>query len=141
MTQPEESSSRLDPFEAEARVVLFGFEPTAATLELRPRAKSWRVRGVVRILLITFVVAPAVAVIPPHAPWVLGVLATGIILARRRWQEHFSLEAVRGSCPRCGGSLSASPGRLRSPHPLSCDGCRHEVSVEVPAEALASHAV
>lgn len=141
MTQPADSPSRLEPFEADAHVVLFGYEPTAATLELRPRPKSWRIRGVVRILAITVVVAPAVALIPPHAPWVLGVLATGIIFARRRWQEHFSVQAVRGTCPRCGGSLSASPGRLRRPHPLSCDGCRHELSVEVPAEALATPAV
>ncbi len=139
MTQHTDPPARLEPFEAQAHVALFGFEPTTATLDLRPRARSWRVRGVVRILAITIVVAPAVAVIPPHAPWVLGVLAAGIILARRRWKEHFTLDAVHGTCPRCGGPLSASPGRLRAPHPLSCDACGHEVSVEVDAEALEGH--
>lgn len=139
MSQPADHHARLEPFEARARVALFGFEPTTATLDLRPRARSWRIRGVARILLITFVLAPCVAVIPPHAPWVLGVLAGGIILARRRWKEHYTLEAVHGTCPRCGGPLAASHGRLRSPHPLSCDKCHHEVSVQVDAQELAAH--
>lgn len=139
VTRSAKTPGGLEPFEAEARVSLFGFEPTTAILDLRPRAKSWRVRGVVRILVVTLIVAPSVVVIPPHAPWVLGALAAGIILARRRWKEHFTLEAVHGTCPRCGGDLSGSRGRLRSPHPLSCAGCRHEVSVQVPAETLAAH--
>jgi hypothetical protein len=126
-------------FEADGRVTLFGFDSTPAHTRLRPRSKAWRVSGVIRIVAITVVVAPVVTVIPPHAPWLIGVLGGGTYLARRRWSWRFTLEALEGRCPKCGAALQVRPGRLRDPHGLSCDSCHNDVELRVPAEALEAH--
>jgi len=123
-------------FEADARIQLFGFDPTPATLSLRPRSRSWRVGGAVRTMVVTLIVAPMVAVIPPHAPWLIGVLAGGGFLARRRWREHYTVVGVEGRCPRCGGPLEAPGGRLRSPHPVLCTACHFEANAAVTDAAL-----
>jgi hypothetical protein len=119
-----------------ATLELFGYEPTAATATLRPRTRSWRVGGAVRTMAIALVVAPVVTVIPPHAPWLIGVLAGGGLLARRRLNEHFTVEGVDGACPKCGAPVTASRGRLRSPHPVTCDACHFEPNLRVPEEAV-----
>jgi hypothetical protein len=126
-------------FEADGRVTLFGFDSTPARARLRPRSKAWRVSGLIRIVAVTLVVAPMVTLIPPHAPWLLGVLGGGAYLASRRWKERFTLESLEGTCPKCGTALQVTPGRLRDPHGLSCDSCHNDVELRVPAEALAAH--
>ncbi len=60
----------------------------------------------------------------------------GGFLARRRWTERFTVLDVEGTCPRCGEPVKATRGRLRSPHPVLCEACHYEASVEVPPEAL-----
>ncbi len=122
-------------------IALFGFEPSEATAHLRARPRSWRIGGAMRLSATGVVLAPLVGLIPPHAPWIVGSVGVGAILARRRWQERFTLESVDGACPRCGASVSVRPGRLRSPHPVACEGCRHEASLRLPTEALDSLAL
>jgi hypothetical protein len=122
--------------ETPGNIVLFGFEPAEAVVRLRFRPKSWRLGGAVRFVAGSLVVAPAVGLVPPHAPWIVGALAGGVILARRRWNERFTLEHVEGFCPRCRGPIRVRPGRLRTPHPVPCEGCHHEASLELPADIL-----
>jgi len=122
--------------EVGGRISLFGYDPTPATLRLRPRSRSWRVGGSVRTMALALLAAPVVGLIPPHAPWVLGALAGGGFLARRRWTERFTVLEVEGTCPRCGEPVKATRGRLRSPHPVLCESCHYEASVDVPPEAL-----
>lgn len=120
------------------QVTLFGYPSTDATARVRMRPRSWRLAGAIRRAATGVVLAPFVGLIPPHAPWIVGSLGVGAILARRRWQERFTVESVDGPCPRCQAPMSLRPGRLRSPHPLTCDACHYESSLEVPAEALDS---
>jgi len=127
-------------FEADGSVTLFGFDSTPARVHLRPHSKAWRLSGVIRIVVITVIVAPMVTVIPPHAPWLLGVLGGGTYLARRRWKWRFTLEALEGTCPKCGAALHARPGRLADPHGLSCDACHNDVALRVPEAGLEAHA-
>lgn len=108
-------------------------------MTIRPRPRSWRIGGALRTVGIAALIAPAVAVVPPHAPWVIGALATGGILARRRLDERFTLIGVRGKCPKCGGVLEVKPGRLRDPHPLPCEACHHESRLELPDGVLEAH--
>lgn len=126
-------------FTAPATAVLFGFDPTPAEATIRPRARAWRIGGAARTMAVAVVVAPALAVVPPHAPWLLGALAVGGILARRRLQERFTLTAVRGTCPKCGAELDVKSGRLRRPHPLPCEVCHHESTLQVADGALEAH--
>jgi hypothetical protein len=135
---PPEPPLEDDSVPAEARLVLFGFDPTPATAHLRARPAGWRVGGALRIIAGSFVVAPVVGIVPPHAPWVVGALAGGAVLARRRWTEHFTLERLDGTCPKCGRGVAARPGRLRTPHPVPCDVCHHEARLEIEVGALPS---
>ena len=119
-----------------ARVTLFGFESTEAFASIQPRGRRWRVGGAARTMGIFVVIAPIMAIVPPHAPWGIGALAAGIILARRRMIERFTLIALEGTCPKCDAPLRAKRTRLRTPHPLTCEACHHQASLKVPAETL-----
>jgi MYXO-CTERM domain-containing protein len=122
----------------EARAVLFGFDASPVSLEVLPRSRRWRVVGAARALAVSLVVAPVVAVVPPHAPWAIGALAVGGYFARRRWTETHTLAGVDGACPKCGQPFRAKPSRLRRPHPLECEGCHHTSELRIPDGALST---
>jgi hypothetical protein len=106
---------------------MFGFDATSADVTLVSRSRRWRAGQAARVLAVTVVAAPFLALVPPHAPWALGALGAGIFLARRRWAERFTLIHLKGSCPRCGTAVNiTAPTRLRIPHPVECDHCRHD---------------
>ena len=118
-------------------MTLFGHSPTSARLVLEPRSRGWRTRKAAVPLLIGLAVAPLVALLPPHAPWALVALATGAILARRKWKERYTIRHARVQCPRCDADLPLAEGsRLRIPHPVTCPDCGHEPVVEVSQERL-----
>ena len=112
--------------------MLFGFDPAPVEVTLRQRNRAWRVGGAARTFGISVVVAPFVALLPPHAVWPIGALAVGGFLARRRLSERFTLLALEGACPKCGERIRTKRGRLRRPHPLPCDHCHHESTLRFP---------
>lgn len=120
-----------------ATAVLFGFPAAEVAVRIRPNPRSWRMTGAAQRLGGALVLAPFLALVPPHAPWALGALAAGGVLARRRWTETHTLESVEGPCPKCGHGLSVRSTRLKRPHPLECESCHHVSSLRVP-EALTS---
>jgi hypothetical protein len=126
-----------DTLDLPGRIVLFGFDPEDVRLHVLPRSRRWRVLGAARTMGIALVLALPVTLIPPHVPWMLGVLGVGGFLSRRRFKEHFTVVGIEGSCPKCGAELSVARGHLRSPHPVPCDSCHHEGSVEPTAEGVA----
>ncbi|RMH20867.1 MAG: hypothetical protein D6701_03355 [Gemmatimonadetes bacterium] len=106
---------------------LFGHDPTAAEARLVPRTARWRWSRAALRMGIALVLAPLAALVPPHAPWALGVLGVGFVLARRRWRERYTLVRAEGRCPRCGADLRLErPAPLASPHAFSCGTCHHE---------------
>ncbi len=123
-------------FTIEAEAIVFGYDNTRASLRVRRRPTGWRVGGAARTLAAFLVLAPVAALVPPHAPWALGALGLGGILARRRWLERFTLEGVQGQCPKCGAPLKVKASRLRLPHPVACEGCHHQTALRFRAEAL-----
>jgi hypothetical protein len=125
-----------DTFVLEGEATLFGFDATPAAVTVTPRSRAWRIGGAVRTLAIFVVVAPFLAIFPPHAVWPIGTALTGAFLARRHYVERFTLRGLEGVCPKCGGPLSAKPGRLHLPHPVPCDACHHEASIHIPSDAL-----
>lgn len=134
-TLPQPGDAR-GTFQVDARATLFGFDDEPVRAEIIERSRAWRVGGAARTFAVFVVVAPMVAVFPPHAVWFLGALAAGGVLARRRYVERYTLVGVDGQCPRCGTPLSTKKGRLKLPHPLPCEGCNHEPSLRVPEEVL-----
>lgn len=123
-------------FQVEGRLTLFGHEPTPAVVRIRPRSRAWRLGGAVRAQAVGLVLAPLVGLLPPHAPWALGALGGGFFLARKRWRHHHTVESVSGPCPRCGAPVDPRPGMLRTPHPVPCEACHHDASLEVDPGAL-----
>jgi hypothetical protein len=115
----------------EAQALLFGFPPAIVKVQIRARALGWRTARAAQILGLFLLITPIAALVPPHAPWGIGALITGVLLARKRWSERFTLEQVAGCCPKCSEELNVKPGRLKHPHPLSCDTCHHQSSLEV----------
>jgi len=120
----------------DGRVVLFGYPDSPARVRVVPRPRRWRVVGAARRGLATILIAPLVGIVPPHAPWILGVLGVGTLLTRRRLQEVFTLVAADSACPRCGHHVAVRRGRLRAPHPVQCDGCHHESVLQLDPVAL-----
>ena len=115
-----------------ARITLFGFGVVPANARIEARSVGWRVRRALIALAAGLIVAPAVFVVPPHAPWALGALGIGLLTARRRWAEVHTLHFYEGACPRCGEGVSLShPVRLRYPHPISCPSCQYELALSV----------
>lgn len=129
-----------EAFEVEGEATLFGFEPTVARTAIAARSRGWRLGGSARIFAVFVVIAPFVAIFPPHAVWPIGALLTGAILARRRWVERFTLLEVDGTCPKCGTPYSIKRSRLRVPHPLPCETCHHQGSLRLPPGTLGTHA-
>lgn len=129
-------NGRPDRMRVRAEAVLFGFEPTEVEVSVRRRPLRWRAIGAAQRMAVGLVLAPFVAVVPPHAPWLLGALGGGFLLARRRWIERLTVERVEGPCPKCGASLGVKVGRLRSPHPVACESCHHQCSLRLPMEQL-----
>lgn len=123
-------------YDLDGEATLFGFDPTPVHGSVVPRTRAWRVGGAVRTMAVFVLLAPFVAIVPPHAVWPIGALLTGGLLARRRYVERFSLRRLDGACPRCGRPLPSKPTRLRSPHPVPCPGCNHEINVRFPAASL-----
>ena len=118
------------PVSRQALIEAFGQPPKEVALVAFGRPRSWRVRGAGMRLLLTLVLAPLVAIIPPHAPWVVAVLVTGGILTRRRWTERLTIASFEGGCPRCDESLVLAEGtRLMNPHVLTCEGCHHTLTL------------
>ena len=120
----------------QGEAVLFGFPSTPAAATIQPRAKGWRFSGAAWILAGTLVLAPLAAVVPPHAPWAMGVLVAGFVLARRRWTETHTVMTVDGTCPKCGGAFQVKPSRLKRPHPLECEHCHHVSALKLPDDQL-----
>ena len=121
-----------DVVHARGRFMLFGYETTPVAVQLTARSRRWRMTRAFQMLGLTALLARLVALVPPHAPWLIGAVVVGGVLARRRLDEHHTVVDARGPCPRCDRELSVRAGsRLRTPHPVSCDGCRHESALHV----------
>ena len=55
-----------------ARITLFGFDIVRVNARIEARSAGWRARRASIALAAGLIVAPAVALVPPHAPWALG---------------------------------------------------------------------
>jgi predicted RNA-binding Zn-ribbon protein involved in translation (DUF1610 family) len=115
-----------------ARITLFGFDVVPAHARIEARSVGWRALRTSIALAAGLIVAPAVFLVPPHAPWALAALGVGLVTARRRWAEVHTLHFFEGACPRCGEGVSISrPVRLRHPHAVSCPSCHYELALSV----------
>ena len=131
------SSGETASFVAVGEIGLFGHDPSTARVTLFPRSLSWRTRRAVLYVLLGVAIAPVVALLPPHAVWLIGALTAGGVLAWRSFNTRWVVEHLDGSCPRCSAPVSLKKGtRFKQPHPISCVGCQHELALHVDAGQL-----
>lgn len=106
---------------------LFGFPSTPARLDVRPRSTAWRAVRAGAFFAGGILLAPLAGLVPPHAPWALGILGIGGFLGLRKWRERFTILSFQGACPKCGKALDIPPGTpLRPVMTVSCPGCHHD---------------
>ena len=116
----------------DARLSLRGHEPRPAALEIEYRSPKTRLTRALLSLLGFWVLAPVVALLPPHLPWALLAIAAGIYFAHRQWTGEYIVHRFDGACPRCESPLPLPPGsRIRLPHQMVCYQCHHEPLLEV----------
>ena len=123
------------PVRGTGTLSLFGFSSTRADLELLPRSRGWRAIRAFVFIAGGLLLAPAVGLFPPHAPWATAALAVGCFLGFRKWRERFTIISFNGLCPKCGGPVTIREGAaLRRAISVPCDGCNHEsrLMVSVP---------
>jgi len=117
----------------EGTVSLFGFPNTPAQLEVLSRSTAWRALRASAFFGGGLLVAPAVGLVPPHAPWVVVALGIGGIMGLRKWKERFTILSFQGTCPKCGGVLSLASGiPLRPVMTVPCHGCNHDSRLSTP---------
>ena len=107
----------------DARLTLFGSAPRSATVEVTPRPRSRRMTRALGTLAVTVVLAAVAGIVPPHVPWILGVLAIGAWRARAEWRGELALHAFEGRCPRCGEKLALEDRYITPPITVPCYGC------------------
>jgi len=120
------------PVTERAKLTVFGFPSTEAVARVHYRDAFWRGSRAAGFMGVGLLLAPAAALVPPHAPWAIGALGVGALLARRKWQERRTLVHLDGTCPRCESPLRVTrPTRMREPHSIACEGCNHEMELEL----------
>lgn len=111
---------------------LFGFPGTPARLEVLPRSTGWRFLRAAGFIGGGLVLAPAVGLVPPHAPWVLAAVGLGGFLGIRKWRERYTILSFQGLCPKCGGTLFVASGTpLRPVMTIPCAECHHDPRLTV----------
>jgi len=109
--------------ELSGRLEAFGLAPSPVTLHAIARPVSWRATRALLAAGIGLGIAPVVALVPPHVPWVLGSLIGGGVIAQRRWTEHYTLRSMEAKCPSCGAVVGGEPGRLTASRAVQCPAC------------------
>lgn len=118
-------------------IQVFGHDDTLAHLAVVPRGTAWRATRAGGFILGGLLVAPVVALLPPHVAWAMGSVLTGLFFGARKWSERHTLMELSGTCPRCGATIHiGSPTRLRNPWAVSCEECNHAATVTVDPAAL-----
>ena len=108
----------------------FSGQRTIARARIAERSDAWRRASAGRELLI-LLLAPLVAIIPPHIPWVILVVGLAAYRAYGRLNERATLLSLRGPCPKCGTEQDFTElGRMRFPHTVTCASCRWELTLE-----------
>jgi hypothetical protein len=130
------SEGRDSILELPGRLVLFGFPPAPVAVSAIPRSLWWRGIRALGFFGGGVALAAGGSLVPPHAPWVLGALGIGGYLGIRKWEERISVLSLQGLCPKCGKKIQLRKGTpLRQSVSLSCDGCLHNLELEVePSE-------
>ncbi|UCC25968.1 MAG: hypothetical protein JSU98_02490 [Gemmatimonadales bacterium] len=116
---------------------VFGYPETPAEVVILRRSVPWRGVRAGAFGLGGLVVAPVVALIPPHAAWALAAVVTGLVLGGLKWAERYTLLTLSSRCPRCGAPVEVQgPTRLKGRLMVDCEGCHHGSTLTLPADSF-----
>ncbi|HWV58703.1 MAG TPA: hypothetical protein VNZ57_14700 [Longimicrobiales bacterium] len=124
-----------NPAKARVRLTLFGYAPVDAEADLRPRPRSERLTRALLYAGGGIVLAPIVAFIPPHVPWVLASLGAGVYFGRSHWRGDYEVTRFEGTCPACGAAMTLKAGtRVRFPFGVTCMACHRDLTLEAAGD-------
>lgn len=128
MTPPENQlESSASSVTREGSLTLFGFPSTSVRVRGIPRSRRWRAVRAGLFGAGGLFLAPAVGMIPPHAPWAAGSLGLGLFLGLRKWRERFTVLSMDATCPKCGARVALEEGSaLRPGTTVPCESCHHD---------------
>lgn len=115
----------------DARLTLFGSPTRAAVVDVTPRPRHQRMVRALATLGVTILLAALVGIIPPHVPWILGVLALGAWRTRGEWKGEYALHAFAGPCPRCGEPLRLEEKFITPPLAVPCYSCHAQPQLQL----------
>jgi len=112
-------------------LAVFGATPGPAVAIVQRRGLASRLGRAGLGLAIAWLLAfPAIFLPVLHFVLVPGFIIGGIVLAILRLREDRTLARVKGTCPRCGAQLDATPGgRFRSPRSVQCLQCKNTLTL------------
>lgn len=119
-----------------AALRLRGHEAKPAEIQIEKRPRQTRMTRSILTLVGFLVLAPVVALIPPHIPWVLVALFMGGYLAWKQWAGEYIVHSFSGNCPRCDAELKIDPGsKVGLPLEMDCYSCHHKPTLVVEGTA------
>lgn len=124
--------------EVPARLVFMGGQSSEARARVIERSAAWRRSQAIKDLLL-LLLAPIVAFIPPHFPWVLLVVGLAFVRAFNHNREYRTLLSLHGPCPKCETVQDFTElGRMGNPHKVTCSKCQWDSYVDVPRASSAT---
>jgi hypothetical protein len=121
-----------DVLTAKGVVRLPGHEAVPARADLQVRTLSARATRGGLALVGCWGVGLVVFFVPPHIPWAVIALASGVYFGLRQLRGEYVVASFSGECPRCHSALRIEPGtKIRLPHRMDCFECHHQPSFEI----------
>ncbi|MFT3769495.1 MAG: hypothetical protein QM820_29000 [Minicystis sp.] len=95
--------------------------------EVGSRARKW--------LIICLVLAPFTFAFPPHFPWPLIAIATGLVGYYARRRAHELILGGEAHCPKCEAFQILDGGNVEFPMAHFCTECRERSLMEPSSSA------
>jgi hypothetical protein len=117
--------------EVPARISFMGGAASVARARVLERSAAWRRSQTFKDLAL-LLLAPVVALVPPHFPWPPVVVGVSLMRAFNHNREQRTLLWLSGPCPKCGEEQEYRElGRMSTPHHVTCAHCRWDLVAEV----------
>lgn len=114
------------------RASTYGKTPTQLAARVNDFTRGERAKRGVRAFLPYFGAGCALAVVPPHVPWLALWTTVGIVFGRKRYRQEREFVSLSGECPECQRTENLKPPESL-PAILRCAACGAFLKLELDA--------